>query len=266
MKKYDVRSCTLLEKKELAPGFFDFVLDAPEFAGSAAAGQFAHVYIPGRTLRRPISICRADKNRGTLRLVFQVRGTGTAELAGARAGDRLDILAPLGRGFPLAVPEKKVLLVGGGIGTPPLLELAAHYKKNAVACLGFRNRAGMILEQDFAALGADVRIATEDGSAGEKGYATELLRPGEVFDRIYACGPSAMLGAVCKIAREMEIPCDISLEERMACGVGACLGCACGLLDARGNGYYGHVCKDGPVFDYRLVREFQQEGSGDEHD
>lgn len=258
VEKYDAMNCTLLEKTEIAPGFYDFVLEAPEFAAAAQVGQFAHVYVPGKTLRRPISICFADKAAGTMRLVFQVRGNGTAELAQIKQGDMLDVLAPLGQGFPQFSPEKKVLLAGGGIGAPPLLGLAAHYGKNAVACLGFRNRDNVVLKKDFAAFGTEVRIATEDGSAGEKGYVTGLFSPEESFDYIYACGPGAMLGAICKVAQEKKIPCYISLEERMACGVGACLGCACGLLDDRGNQYYGHVCKDGPVFDYRRVAAFQE--------
>lgn len=262
-------SCALLEKTEIAPGFYDFLLEAPAFAEKAQVGQFAHVYVPGKTLRRPISICFADKDKGTLRLVFQIRGAGTAELAQRSAGERLDILAPLGNGFPLFSPDSRVLLAGGGIGTPPLLGLAAHYGKNALACLGFRSRDGVILEKDFQSTGAKVRVATEDGSFGEKGYVTGLVTPREQFDYIYACGPSAMLGAVCQLARERNIPCYISLEERMACGVGACLGCACQLLDENGEPWYGHVCKDGPVFEYRRVMEFARaqlnnENCGDE--
>lgn len=255
MKKYDVILCTLLHKEKLQEGMFSFVLEAPGIARSAVPGQFVHVRLPNRTLRRPISLCQIDPQEGTVRLVFQIRGEGTAELAELVEGDPLDVLGPLGTGFPLGEKTGKALLVGGGIGVPPLLPLAGYYGANATAVLGFRNAEAVILEQDFKRTGAAAVVATDDGSYGENGIVTEKI-PDEPYDVIYACGPAPMLRAVAGLAALKGICCYISLEERMACGVGACLGCACELLDDSGNSYYGHVCKDGPVFDYRRVLEY----------
>lgn len=252
MKKYDVKNCKIIRAEEIADGIFDFTLFYPEFAQAAKPGQFAHVYLPGRTLRRPISICEIDRERGTLRIVFQIRGEGTAQLSEFLPGTFLDVLAPLGHGFTLEDSGKKALFVGGGIGVPPLLAAAQFYGKNATVALGFRNKKTVILEDDFKAAGCTLKIATDDGSYGYHGLVTDLIRE-EKPDIIYACGPAPMLRAVCAFAEEKGIPCEISLEERMACGIGACLGCACRLKDEEGKEYMGHVCKDGPVFDYKKV-------------
>lgn len=260
MKKYDVTLCTLVHREELTREIFSFVLQAPEIARTAVPGQFVHVRLPHRTLRRPISLCAVNPEEGTIRLVFQIRGEGTAELAEILQGSQLDILGPLGAGFPLQEKNAKVLLVGGGIGVPPLLPLAKYYGANATVALGFRNVGAVILEQDFQAAGAATLVATDDGSYGENGIVTEKI-PEQRYDVIYACGPAPMLRAVSALAARKNIRCYISLEERMACGVGACLGCACELLDEDGKAYYGHVCKDGPVFDYRHVREYAVTGS-----
>ena len=257
MKSFDKYYCKIEEMIEIKPGIFDMMIIAPEIAGNAKAGQFVHVYVPGHTLRRPISICQTNGDK--LRLVFQVRGQGTVILSKCRAGDTLDVLGPLGKPFPLFPEKKKVLLVGGGIGVPPLLGLAEYYKSSASAFLGFRSDENVILENDFAGVGAELQITTEDGSYGEKGYVSKLFEARDDFDCIYACGPAPMLKSLCAYAEKKNIPCYISLEERMACGVGACLGCACGLIDENGQDYYGHVCKDGPVFNFKQVREFAGE-------
>lgn len=259
MKKYDVMLCELFRREELAEGMFSFVLCAPEIARTAAPGQFVHVRLPHRTLRRPISLCEINPQEGTVRLVFQIRGEGTAELAEIREGQDLDVLGPLGTGFPLRDKGEKALLVGGGIGVPPLLPLAQHYGANATVALGFRNSGAVILESDFRETGASVVVATDDGSHGENGIVTQMI-PEQDYDVIYTCGPAPMLRAVAGLAARRGIRCYISLEERMACGVGACLGCACELLDESGKSYFGHVCKDGPVFDYRRVREYAATG------
>ena len=243
--KYDVKLCEILRRAEIAENTFDFTVRAPELAAVAEPGQFAHIYVPGRTLRRPISICDIDKDAGTLRFVFQVRGGGTAQLADFQVGDQMDILAPLGHGFTVE-PEKKALFVGGGIGVPPLLGAAKHYGENAVVAIGFRSRDFVILENDFKAAGCEVRVATDDGSYGHHGLVLDLIRDLHP-DVIHACGPMVMLRAVAQFAKENNIRCEISLEERMACGIGACLGCAVELNGEDGT-YMGHVCKDGPVF------------------
>ncbi len=252
VKKYDVKICKILKAEKIAEDTFDFIVENDYFANSAKAGQFAHIYLPGRTLRRPISICEIDKEKGTLRLVFQIRGAGTAELAQFKAGSTLDILAPLGTGFSLIDSDKKALLVGGGIGVPPLLETAKHYGANATVAVGFRNKESVILEDDFNNYSCNLKISTDDGSYGYHGLVTDLIKDCNP-DIIYACGPTPMLKAVKTFAEENNIKCEISLEERMACGIGACLGCACKALDENGEEYMAHVCKDGPVFSSERV-------------
>lgn len=253
MKPYDSVLCKLVSAAELAPGMYDFRLSCPELAALAMPGQFAQIRLPGHSLRRPISICGIDRERGELRFVFQVRGQGTAELAAFHEGDEIEILAPLGHGFPVD-KTKKTLLLGGGIGVPPLLGAAAELGENAVAVLGFRNRDAVILEDDFKAAGAKVLVATDDGSYGFHGLVTELAQ-NEEFDALFACGPGPMLRAAKALAREKGAEGYLSLEQRMACGVGACLGCAVALVDENGAEYYGHVCKDGPVLAMDRIAE-----------
>lgn len=249
--KYDSKPCKLLSAKALTKDVFDFVLSAPELAAVAQPGQFAQIRLPGHTLRRPISICGIDKTAGTLRFVFQIRGEGTAELAQFQPGSQIEILAPLGNGFPVD-RQKRTLLVGGGIGVPPLLGVASELGENAVAVLGFRNKDAVILEEDFQAGGAKTLVATDDGTYGHHGLVTDLCKDQE-FDCVMACGPALMLRAVTALAQERGVPCYVSLEERMACGIGACLGCAVALLKEDGSQYFGHVCKDGPVFESHRV-------------
>lgn len=246
MKRFDSQLCEIASASPLTKDVFDFHVRAPGLAELASPGQFAQILVPGHTLRRPISICGIDRQRGELRFVFQIRGQGTRELAAFRAGDSLEILAPLGKGFPLD-GSKKTLLLGGGIGVPPLLGAAEALGERAVAVLGFRNRDAVILEEDFRRTGARVLVATDDGSYGFHGLVTELAE-GEDFQVLMACGPAPMLRGARALAGAKGAAGYLSLEQRMACGVGACLGCAVALVDASGKEYYGHVCKDGPVF------------------
>ena len=164
--KYNTQSCRLVCKKELQPGIYDFTVESREFASKAQPGQFAHLLVPGKTLRRPISICDADPEEGTLRLVFQVRGEGTELLSQFEEGQTVDILAPLGHGFTAGDPSRRAVLVGGGIGVPPLLMAAKPFGKNATVILGFRSRDAVILKEDFAKAGCRVILCTDDGSAG----------------------------------------------------------------------------------------------------
>ena len=252
MKKYDVRSCTILRKEKLTEDIYDITVEAGPLAAAARPGQFAQIAVPGKTLRRPISLCGIDAARGTLRFVFQVRGEGTAILAGFEPGEALDVLAPLGHGFDLGDTSRRALFVGGGIGLPPLLAAAAPFGTNAAAAAGFRGRDAVILKDDFEALGCEMKIATDDGSYGHHGLVTELL--GDLaFDTVFACGPLPMLRAVSALAAERGVSCQVSMEERMACGIGACLGCAVKMRGPGGQEHYGHVCKDGPVFDSRTL-------------
>ncbi len=249
--KYDVRICEILKKEEIAKGIYDLTVEAGELAEKAQPGQFAQIYIPGKTLRRPISICSADAAQRTMRFVFEIRGDGTKLLSEIQEGQSLDILAPLGQGFCLGDTSRRALFVGGGIGTPPLLYAARKFGGNASVALGFRNAEAVILEKDFRDAGCKVQIATDDGSYGYHGLVIDCIGQ-EMPEVVFACGPGPMLRAVSKFAADRGIPCQISLEERMACGIGACLGCACKIL-RDGREVYGHVCKDGPVFDAQEI-------------
>ncbi|MDU6346646.1 MAG: dihydroorotate dehydrogenase electron transfer subunit [Clostridium sp.] len=251
--KYDTMQCEIIYRKQPAPGIHDWIVDAEDFARAAKPGQFVHVLVPGKTLRRPISICDIDAENGTLRLVFQERGEGTAMLGQKRLGDFVDLLAPLGNGFELGDTRRRALFVGGGIGVPPLLAAARPFGQNATVILGFRNQESVILARDFALAGCRVFIATDDGSMGFHGTVADCARQyASETDVLFACGPKPMLKALGALAEEQNIPAQFSLEERMACGVGACLGCACKIL-RDGKEVYGHVCKDGPVFDSRSI-------------
>lgn len=254
--KYEVKRCRILEKQELAKGIFSFVVDAGPLAQKAKPGQFANILVPGKTLRRPISICDIDPQKQTLRFVLEIRGEGTQILAGFAVGEEMDLLAPLGNGFDVGDCTRNALFVGGGIGVPPLLNPAKMFGKNATVAVGFRGREAAILLDDFRQAGCNVLVATDDGSLGHHGLVTEYFDQVQP-DIIFACGPMPMLKAVSKFAEEKGIPCQVSLEERMACGIGACLGCACKVRRTSENGEssetYGHVCKDGPVFDSRQV-------------
>lgn len=243
----------IVTMEQLTADAWSMVVACEEVAKTAKAGQFVHL-LPGDlfTLRRPISICEIDRRAGTIRLVFEIRGNGTRALAQLQAGDTVNMLAPLGgRGFTLKNPQEKVLIVGGGIGTPPLLSLAQHYGENATVILGFRTVGAAVLLEDFKKTGAQVILCTDDGSAGLHGLVTEPLsdyaKQGQT-PMIYACGPTPMLQGCAKIAYQQHIPCEVSLEERMACGVGACLVCAVKTRTNSGEERYLHVCKDGPVF------------------
>jgi len=242
--------CKILSKKELADGIYDFTLQNEAMAAAAMPGQFAHVLADGFALRRPISICGIDKENGTLRLIMEVRGEGTAVLAGEE--DTLDLIAPIGNGFIMKDTTQPVILVGGGIGVPPLLEVSKAYKHNARAILGFRSKNAMILHEDFKSNQTEVKITTDDGTYGQKGFVTDVLQTQIEIQKpaiIYACGPMIMLKKVAQLAQSQDIPCQVSLEQRMGCGIGACLSCACQTIDRKGKEVYSHVCLNGPVFD-----------------
>ncbi|MBQ7757186.1 MAG: dihydroorotate dehydrogenase electron transfer subunit [Oscillospiraceae bacterium] len=248
--KYTQGRYVIVDKKAIAKGVFDFTISCKEVADVAQCGQFVHIAADGFSLRRPISICDIDKEKGTLRIVFEVRGKGTEKISELNKGDLIDMIAPLGKGFKVLEKGKKAICIGGGIGTPPMLAIAKEYGENATVISGFRNAAIALLQDDFKAQGNNTILCTDDGSAGRKGFVTEALKEcliNEKPDIIYACGPNVMLKAVAEIARDNGIYCQVSLEERMGCGVGACLVCACKTVKD-GEEYFAHVCKDGPVF------------------
>lgn len=245
----------IVDKKAIAKGIFDITVLCPQIAAATQPGQFAQVRAEGFFLRRPISICDADKANGTIRLVFEVRGNGTDKLSQLAKGAPIDIIAPLGKGFTVSENCKKAICIGGGIGTPPMVGIAKIYGENATVISGFRNASAVILQDDFKTNGNKTVLCTDDGSAGIKGFVTDAFKDLialEKPDIIYACGPMIMLKNITAIAAENDIFCEVSLEQRMACGVGACLVCACKTVK-NGEQFNSHVCKDGPVFDSKEV-------------
>lgn len=247
------RLCTIAETVKLNPYATSMTLEVGDM--EPGVGQFLHIKCgDGLLLRRPISICdwQEDEPDNLLRIVFEARGEGTAWLSRRAAGDKLDVLGPLGRGFTVK-REGRYLLVGGGIGVPPLLGCAKTAWGNCAAVLGFRSAERAMLMEEFRECCREVAVMSDDGSLGAHGFVDagmrQLLAAGETFDAVLACGPKAMLKSVVRTAEEFGLPCQVSLEERMGCGVGACLVCACDMAD----GSRRHVCKDGPVFDAREV-------------
>ena len=228
-----------------------------DMAKAAKPGQFISVYSGNGAclLPRPISICEINDEKTALRLVYRVVGKGTAEFSDMKGGDRIKILGPLGNGYTLK--NKTAILAAGGIGIPPMVELAKTLKKrydcvlNIVA--GYRSE--LFLYEELKKYG-NVYVSTEDGSTGVRGNIMDAIRSHSVEGEIiYACGPMPMLKAIKSYAQEKDIEAQISLEERMACGIGACLGCVCKTKnkDEHTNVNNTRICTDGPVFDSRIV-------------
>ncbi|NMB38863.1 MAG: dihydroorotate dehydrogenase electron transfer subunit [Firmicutes bacterium] len=220
------------------------------------AGQFINIRIKDsydHLLRRPISIAEANTDMQSLTIVFRVVGQGTKWLSQRQKGDKLDVMGPLGVGFPLPDYNRKVLIVGGGVGVPPLYQLAvdvSKYTKNVHILLGFRNARECFWQEKFADKG-ELVIATEDGSRGVRGFVTDALKAYKSYwDYVYACGPRPMLKALKQYFQGQDVKGYVSLEERMACGVGACYGCVCSSED-RGENF--RICKEGPVFPWGEV-------------
>lgn len=251
MAKLKMKS-TVIEQKMIADGICSMWLDAKEIAVQAKPGQFISVYSndKSRVLPRPISICEIDREKGTLRIVYRVVGKGTEEFSKAEAGDSFEILGPLGNGFPIEEAKgKKVLMIGGGIGVPPMLQTAKEIEGEAIIVSGYRNH-DLFLKEELESAGT-LFIATEDGSVGTKGNVVDAIRENQIeADMMFACGPKPMLRALKNYALEKGIPCWISMEEKMACGVGACLACVCQSkdVDSHSHVHNKRICKDGPVF------------------
>ena len=248
MSKYK-EYAVVCSQEQIAADIYSLWIQTEEIARAAGPGQFLSVYTGDGTklLPRPISICETDPEKELLRIVYRVAGEGTKELSSCRAGDTLSIMGPLGNGFPLK--DKKALLIGGGIGIPPMLELAKALSCEKTAVLGYRDSQTFLAEEIGKYAG--LAVATEDGSVGTKGTVLDAIKAqGLKADIIYACGPTPMLRALKEYAAKEGIECWISLEERMACGVGACLGCVCHskVVDEHSYVRNKRVCKDGPVF------------------
>ncbi|GAB3067787.1 dihydroorotate dehydrogenase electron transfer subunit [Virgibacillus ainsalahensis] len=224
----------------------EMVLKNDYISQTAVPGQFVHVSVDGHTLRRPISIANINKDNATITILFKIVGTGTADLASYQAGMTFNVLGPSGNGFPSENKElETVLLIGGGIGVPPLYYLGktlSEQGKQIVAVLGFQTAENVFYENEFRELG-ETYIVTDDGSYGYKGFVTNVIDKTKDFDTYYSCGPIPMLQAVQK--KLADKPGYISLEERMGCGVGACFACVIPTDDVGG---YKKICKDGPVF------------------
>ena len=241
----------IIRQEEIADDIYSMWLHTDQIAAHAKAGQFVSVYCNdgSRLLPRPISICEIDKKDGAIRLVYRVAGKGTAEFSSMHTGAQLRIVGPLGNGFPIEEGKgKRVMLMGGGIGVPPMLQTAKDLGTDTIICCGYRDE--LFLNEEFAAAG-DLHIATEDGSAGVKGNVMDAVREDHLeADVIFACGPAPMLRAIKAYGLEKGIPCWISMEEKMACGVGACLACVCQSTEVDGHSHVHNkrICKDGPVF------------------
>lgn len=258
--------CTVLENREVAPGHYCLVLRSPKIARKALPGQFVQIlcsdsYDP--LLPRPFSFLETTSN--SISILYQVVGKGTRILELVKKGDTLWVLGPLGKGFGsrIGTPKKETaVLVGGGVGIPPLYHLAKTWvqqksrisKKSIHVFLGARTKSLLLAEKEFKKLGVELHLSTNDGSKGHKGFVTKILEdflktkdPKSV--KAYTCGPTPMLKAVSALTAQYRVPCEVSVEVPMACGFGACLGCA---LKVKGTGGQDHrfaiACCEGPVF------------------
>lgn len=228
---------TIIENSPLAENIFRMILQG-DTSAITAPGQFVNIQLEGRYLRRPISVC--DLNGDRLTLIYKVLGQGTAQMSQLPTGSRLDLLTGLGNGYDLTSSGPAPLLIGGGVGVPPLYLLAKELIKQGkrpTAVLGFNTASEIFYEEEFKALGCNVLIATRDGSAGSRGFVTDIL-PDE-YSYFYTCGPEPMLKAVYKASRTSG---QLSFERRMGCGFGACMGCSCRTLTG-----WKRICKEGPV-------------------
>ena len=227
----------ILSNEALTDSVYKMVLGG-DTSAITASGQFVNIQLSGKFLRRPISVC--DYDEATLTIVYKVVGHGTEQMAAMKAGEKLDILTGLGNGYDLAVSGDRPVLLGGGVGVPPMYNLAKKLRaegKTVSVILGFNTKSEIFYEEEFKALGCQVTVTTVDGSYGTKGFVTDALP--ETYTYFYTCGPEPMLKAV---YRSTNTSGQMSFEERMGCGFGACMGCSCKTLTG-----YKRICKEGPV-------------------
>lgn len=246
---------TIVRADEIATDIYEMCFSTKNIAKEAKPGQFVSVYSNdgSRLLPRPISICGIEGD--TLRIVYRTVGKGTQEFATMHAGQTLEVQGPLGNGYDVSKvsKERKAILFGGGIGIPPMLELAKQLDCEKSIVLGYRDE--LFLNDEFEAYGK-VYLATEDGSAGTKGNVLDAVKANAVKgDILFACGPTPMLRAIKQYAKENGLECYLSLEEKMACGIGACLACVCKStqVDDHSKVHNKRVCKEGPVFNAEEV-------------
>lgn len=252
-KKTGKISCKIIKNTEISEKVFEMIIEGDTIVQEARPGQFLNLYCKSEAmlLPRPISICEVNKKENQIRLVYGVVGKGTMAFSKYKIGDIVEVLGPLGNGYKIAEVEKSII-VGGGLGTPPLLELAKNINGEKVIYLGFRTNPYLV--EDLKKYG-EVFVATEDGSIGYKGTAIDLLNNTQANGQmLYACGPVPMLKALQKWIYDRNISAQFSLEERMGCSFGACVGCVCKIKTKDESGYnYKKVCKDGPVFNAEEV-------------
>lgn len=241
----------ILDNKTIAEDTIELVLENDHISRYASPGQFIHIQVEGFTLRRPISIADVDKDNKKVTILFKTFGDGTRKLASYQPGQHINVLGPLGNGFDLCdIHNEKVLLVGGGIGIPPLYYLGKKLVENNIeimSILGYQTAESVFYEEKFQALG-ETYVVTDDGTYGFKGFVTDVLSKVNHFDRYYSCGPTPMLKALQQ--KLVDVNGYVSLEERMGCGVGACYACVVSTNDETG---YKKICQDGPVFNAREV-------------
>lgn len=246
---------TIVNQKEIAHSIFELTLKGELVSEMKQPGQFVHIKVADSyepLLRRPISICSIDQEKKEFTMIYRAEGRGTTLLAGRKVNEQVDVLGPLGHGFPVeeAAEGDTALLVGGGIGVPPLYELSQRLVERGVKVihvLGFQSKDVAFYEEEFSKLG-DTYIATVDGSLGTQGFVTDVIeQQGLAFDILYSCGPTPMLRAL-EQAYSKDKKVYLSLEERMGCGIGACFACVCKTNDDRPGHNYKKVCSDGPVF------------------
>jgi dihydroorotate dehydrogenase electron transfer subunit len=245
-------NCRIVSNRQIANNIFEMVLDGELAAEMKQAGQFVHVKVADGfdpLLRRPISI--ASINEGSFTIIYRRQGKGTSLLAEKSTGMTVDVLGPLGNGFPVdeAKPGQTAILVGGGVGVPPMYELAKQLARNGVnviTIIGFQSAEDVFYEKELAEFG-EIHVSTVDGSYGRKGFVTDILDGLALeADFVFACGPTQMLRAIEN--RNDARKTYLSLEERMGCGIGACFACVCHIKDDPQGFSYKKVCSDGPVF------------------
>jgi len=252
----------LIQREQVGPGYHLLEFDCPQIAAGAQPGQFVHIRVTGDwnpLLRRPFSVLRINELRGSFQVLLRTVGRGTQMLAEAQPGTEFDIMGPLGNGFALPGPRGEVVLVAGGIGVAPLIFLATALRepdgyRYVQGLFGARSEDDLCCWREFSNVCDEFTAVTEDGSIGEQGLVTDflVLQLERGAGCVYACGPALMLAEVAEQCRNAEIPCYVSMEQRMGCGVGACLGCVI-PTHASGTQRYQRVCKDGPIFDAEAV-------------
>jgi len=251
LKKID--EMKIVSQKEIAKNIFQLILQGKLVSEIERPGQFVHMKVGegiDPLLRRPISICEIDRENQIMTCIYRTEGKGTTWLSKKQQGEYINVLGPLGNGFPVQMKSGKVaLLIGGGIGVPPLYELSKQLRNRdiqVIHVLGFQTKSAVFLTKEFQRLGVTY-IVTDDGSYGEKGFVTDVLKKQNFdFDRLYACGPTPMLKALEQKFPEKEVY--LSLEERMSCGIGACFACIRPTKDREDKKGYRKICSDGPVF------------------